>query len=242
MFAKMTFQSDEEREEIAAAEYVLGVMEHDARRAFALKMEKSERLRRRVQNWDVMLAPLAENVLPVRPPDDLWRKIELRVHSVQAIKSARTRTVENWWNNVLLWRGLSLASLTAMTVLIALQFLPPHPQNMSSAIYVAELSGETSLVRMTTVYSEHEAVLKFKRTQGDPPEGRAFELWLIDSDNVAVSLGVLPGGTQGSVKIPAHLQQKMAHAVLAISDEPANGSPTGQPTGSVLATGKVLVM
>jgi anti-sigma-K factor RskA len=34
------------------------------------------------------------------------------------------------------------------------------------------------------------------------------------------------------------LQQKLAQgAVLAISVEPAGGSPTGQPTGPVVATG-----
>jgi len=39
--------------------------------------------------------------------------------------------------------------------------------------------------------------------------------------------------------VPDDLRRRVAGAVLAISDEPEGGSPTGAPTGDVLAVGPV---
>jgi anti-sigma-K factor RskA len=41
------------------------------------------------------------------------------------------------------------------------------------------------------------------------------------------------------VSIPATLRDAIQTATLVVSDEPPGGSSTGQPTGAVLATGKV---
>ncbi|TNE40885.1 MAG: anti-sigma factor, partial [Alphaproteobacteria bacterium] len=77
------------------------------------------------------------------------------------------------------------------------------------------------------------------RVKGAPARGRSFELWLIEGGNAPVSLGLVPDKARGNVKVPAALQHKFANAVLAISDEPEGGSPTGKATGPVLALGQL---
>jgi anti-sigma-K factor RskA len=67
-----------------------------------------------------------------------------------------------------------------------------------------------------------------------------LELWLIEGDAAPVSLGVLPEAPQARVPLDRALAARIAAgALLAISDEPEGGSPTGAPTGAVLAAGPV---
>jgi len=51
-------------------------------------------------------------------------------------------------------------------------------------------------------------------------------------------MGIIPPGATTHVAVSAEERKKLAQgAVLAISLEPAGGSPTGQPTGPVVAAG-----
>jgi anti-sigma-K factor RskA len=69
--------------------------------------------------------------------------------------------------------------------------------------------------------------------------GKAHELWILPAPDVnngnPVSLGLLP--TSGEQKLTLTAAQRAALAgakQLAVSLEPAGGSPTGLPTGPVL--------
>jgi anti-sigma-K factor RskA len=72
------------------------------------------------------------------------------------------------------------------------------------------------------------------------PANRATELWLIPPNAEPIPLGVFPSDQPAtltrSAEIIAHMS---AQAVLAVSEEPPGGSPTGAPTGPVLATGEM---
>jgi anti-sigma-K factor RskA len=90
-----------------------------------------------------------------------------------------------------------------------------------------------------TFYDARTGTLRLNRLSGEPPPGRSFELWLLVGKNAPVSLGVLPAEVSGSVSLPTELRKAAAEATLAVSDEPAGGSPTGQPTGDILAAAKL---
>ena len=70
---------------------------------------------------------------------------------------------------------------------------------------------------------------------GEEAQGRAFELWAIVPEAAPVSLGLMQEGAAMRVTLPENLRNRGAEITLAISDEPAGGSPTGAPTGDVLA-------
>ncbi|RUV37751.1 anti-sigma factor, partial [Mesorhizobium sp. M7A.F.Ca.MR.148.00.0.0] len=62
--------------------------------------------------------------------------------------------------------------------------------------------------------------------------------WMIEGKNPPVSMGVIPTGATAHIVVSPAAQQKLAQgAVLAVSLEPSGGSPTGQPTGPVVAAG-----
>jgi anti-sigma-K factor RskA len=65
--------------------------------------------------------------------------------------------------------------------------------------------------------------------------GRSLELWAVPTSGAPRSLGVLPGGS-GTVALRGKV---LAGAdTLAVTIEPAGGSPTGKPTGPIVYAGK----
>jgi len=73
----------------------------------------------------------------------------------------------------------------------------------------------------------------------DVPAGHSAQLWAIRGTDAPRSVGVMPAGP-AQLTVPAAVRPVLtAETVLAISIEPAGGSPTGLPTGPVVATGKL---
>jgi anti-sigma-K factor RskA len=70
---------------------------------------------------------------------------------------------------------------------------------------------------------------------------RSYELWLIPTGDARPrSLGLIQPGQPIRLDIPADLAGRITpDATLAVSLEPPGGSPTGQPTGPVIANGKL---
>ena len=97
------------------------------------------------------------------------------------------------------------------------------------------VEGETILVetRGNTLVIVPAALLT-----NDP---RAFELWLIPSGETRPrSLGLIQPGQPIRLDIPSDLAGHITpDATLAVSLEPPGGSPTGLPTGPVIAAGKL---
>ena len=104
---------------------------------------------------------------------------------------------------------------------------------------MAQVAGEANTVKLVAYYDEAKGELRLNRTEGAAATGRSFELWLIAGQDAPVSLGVLPTANTTRLVVPVNIRAKFKGGVLAISDEPAGGSPTGAPTGAVLATGQL---
>lgn len=218
-------------DDLLAAEYVLGVLPHAERLALARRIETDAALARRVRDWDEKLSPLADVVEPVAPPASLLGAVERRLFAGAA---AGPRL----WESLMFWRGVS-AVLAGALVAAALLLVTPRlaaPERDNSL--VAELAGEGQTVRLAAFFDARSVTLRLNRIAGQPQKGRDFELWLIAGGQAPVSLGTLPQESMISLKVAPDIASKLASgAVLAVSDEPLGGSPTGQPTGAVLATG-----
>jgi len=71
---------------------------------------------------------------------------------------------------------------------------------------------------------------------------RSLELWLIPAgpNQRPHSLGLIQPGQPIRLELPRDLIGRVTpDATLAVSVEPPGGSPTGQPTGPVIAAGKL---
>src|SRR5687767_11202980 len=73
------------------------------------------------------------------------------------------------------------------------------------------------------------------------PAANSYELWMLPEGRAPVSLGLLPGTGNAALPLDAEALAVLAQTMtLAVSLEPAGGSPTGAPTGPVLFTAPLL--
>ncbi|MBA3446003.1 MAG: anti-sigma factor [Pseudaminobacter sp.] len=223
-----------ESDDIVAAEYVLGVLPADGRQAAARRIETDSVFARLVDSWEVQLSPMAAAYPEVEAPASVKAALDRTLFSGPA-QTAKAKA--GLWASLAFWRGMSAAAITALVLAITVPFLSPPAQAPHTRL-VASLAAEGSDVRYLAVYDAAHSEVGLSHVSGERASGRDFELWMIEGENPPVSMGVIPSGSTINLRISPEAREKLASgAVLAISLEPAGGSPTGQPTGPVVAAG-----
>jgi anti-sigma-K factor RskA len=219
-------------DDMVAAEYVLGVLPADERRAAARRIDAEPEFARLVDQWEVRLSPMAAAYPEVEAPASVKAALDRRL-SAGENRTARS----SWWSSLAFWRGLAVASLAALALYIAVPYLSPPAQTPQQRL-VASLAAEGSDVRYLALYDPERGAVGLSHVSGERASGRDFELWMIEGNNPPVSMGVIPAGPTAHIEIATEAREKLGSgAVLAVSLEPAGGSPTGQPTGPVVAAG-----
>jgi anti-sigma-K factor RskA len=135
------------------------------------------------------------------------------------------------------WRGLALIFALAAIVLGAL-YLDKTPQ-VATANYVAVVTdAETGPVWLLRAFVEPAELLSNIINPRPEPPNSSYELWMLpDNGTAPVSLGLIAGTRQTTVQLSAAALAVLAGAsTLAVSVEPAGGSPTGEPTEPVIYT------
>ncbi|WP_334031083.1 anti-sigma factor domain-containing protein [Burkholderia orbicola] len=230
--------------ELRCAEYALGVLDADARRELEQSAARDPALQATLERWQRHLAPLEDDVTPVDPPARTWTRIQ---HQLGFIPPPRPRSAapsDGWWNNLKLWRwvgmGASVAALGLLTVnVIRVGEAPPRPAAEDSHYMAATLAQADGVARWTATVDLRRARMVVVPANTPPVAAdRSTELWLIPPNAKPISLGVFASNAPASMTLPQAIVARLdARAVLAVSLEPHGGSPSGQPTGPVLATG-----
>jgi anti-sigma-K factor RskA len=226
----MTKGNDMERDKALAGEYALGLLPADAMAAFEARMVQEPDLRDLVADWTEGLVGMTDDISPVPVPTSVKAKIDAGLFGEAAPTS--------FWKRLGLWQAISGIAVTA-SVLMAVVLLQTTPSD-DAGFLMAEVKAADSSLTMLALYDPAKGTLRLNRVNGAAVEGRDLELWLIAGDQPPKSLGVLPRDPAGVLLVSDVLQPLLAGGVLAISDEPLGGSPTGLPTGAVLATGSVV--
>lgn len=221
---------------LIAAEYVLGVLGAEERREVERRLAQEPALASEVAFWEERLGGLADVVTAVPPPPHTWSRIDAAVSA--ASSGSRPTSV---WQSLAFWRGFAIASATLATASIAaLAYigLVPGPRQPLMAT-LAGSAGQPNFVAAVTATGNSLVVVPASLLTTDP---RAIELWLIPSgpNQRPHSLGLVQPGQPIRLTIPPDLTGRLGpDATLAVSLEPPGGSPTGQPTGPVIASGKL---
>ena len=217
-------------DEWLAAEFVLGVLSGTERAAALRLLEHDRNFARVVADWEQKLAPWAGEFDAVAAPPQVWDRIAESLPRQNA-------TPAGWWQNLAFWRGLSFATgALAAACIGALIYLGNAPQK---APLVAGLDGGGHRHFVATIDMTRGSIA-VQPAAFSADATRVPELWLIPADGKPRPLGLLRADRAVSIAIPPDLvSQTVSNAVLAVSLEPPGGSPTGQPTGPVIATGKL---
>ncbi len=215
--------TSDERDDLIAAEYVLGTLDAAERRAARERAEVDGGFAARIHAWEGRFAPLNDAYPEVTPPDVLA--------AVEARLFPAPRPAPRRWS-LLGWRGAALGGgLVAALAVVALLIGQPEPAGPALRAEMAAAEVELAFVAN---WDSSAGVLEVTRQRGAPAEpDRDYELWVIDDSGVPRSLGIL---REAVTRIAAPLE---AGQVLAVSLEPLGGSPVATPTGPVLALGEL---
>ena len=225
----MSTQKDHSDDTALAGEYVLRLLGGTEHAAFEARLTQEPALRDLVRDWERQLVSFAEDIEPFIPPASIKQQLDARLF--RAVAPVR-RTWLRWSMGGMLVTGLVVGALFVSTIV--------GPQVGLVPTFTAIVTAEDCSLIVAANFVAKTNTLVVKRQTGDALPGRAQELWLIaDGAAAPVSLGVLLRDRVTQIILPDALAGLMAGAVLAISDEPVGGSPTGTPTGAVLAAGPV---
>jgi anti-sigma-K factor RskA len=222
-----------ERADAIAAEYVLGTLSSRVRSRIARLVAIDPRWGDAVRAWEERLLPLAESLAGVSPPARVWAAIESRIRG----RASTEGTPGSIWSNLGLWRGLTLAGF-ATALALAVVILTP-PREAPNETLVAVLAGQDARPALVASADRSGRILTVKAILPvQPGADRALELWALPASGNPRSLGLIPASGLARLALPGPAGTALQNIpALAVSLEPAGGSPTGLPTGPVLYSG-----
>ncbi len=227
-----------------AAEYALGVLTgEELRRARALERTDVQ-FRADVARWSGRLAPMLDDVAPAPPPSSAWAGIQERLGMPDG------GNVVQLQRRVNRWRGMT-AAMSALAACLAIFIVvrpPAPPQPAQSPAPAARPAAEpllamlgndgqgTKVVAAWDPAAQRLVLAVTGNMRSDP--NHSHELWVIPPGGKPRSLGTMGSQKQMHMQLADALAQLLQQgATIAISVEPPGGSPTGAPTGPVVASG-----
>jgi len=214
----MNYEQTRMKEQLAGA-YVVGTLRGSARSRFERLCVASQGLRAAVRHWEDQLMPLLPDLVPVTPSARVWEYISQRT-------SSRVAGRRGSWRWALV-AGLALSVLAIVSIRL---IYPPFQ--------VAAAVGQDKVHPLWEVSrSKDSTSLVVRALQPVSSNPRlAYELWALPrGGKPPVSLGLLP--RTGRIERDLNASQRTAllnSNQLAVSLEPAGGSPSGAPTGPVV--------
>ncbi|GAB2590652.1 anti-sigma factor [Dyella jejuensis] len=232
---------EDDRNNLRYAEYVLGVLDADARAAIAQEVASSDEAATAVARWQRHLMPLAQTLPETAPPEYVWTRI---LHALQWQAVRETAPRRSWLENLRLWQwigiGASIVAAACVVVMLRTTTAPRH-EVAAVSLMVSSIKQTNGVAGWTaTMDLTRKEMIVLPATPAAIASNRSTQLWLIPAGKKPISVGVfIPDAPNVIPLSPALLAQLGSTAALAVSLEPSGGSPTGQPTGPVIAQGAI---
>lgn len=225
-----------------APEYALGVLTGDELRQARALLLTDPTFRAEVARWSGRLAPMLDDIDDVDPPQSAWTAIErrLKVPDLDSNVIQLRRRVHRW-------RGIAgaMSALAACLAIFIVVRPPPVPAPVQverpaqPAPLLAMLGSDQQGTKVVATWdpAAQRLVLAVTGSMASDPS-HSHELWVIPPGGKPRSLGVMGSARQMHMQLADALAQLLQQgATIAISVEPRGGSPTGAPTGPVVASG-----
>jgi anti-sigma-K factor RskA len=238
---------------LTAAEYVLGVLDAAAIRSAEIRLGREPAFALDVAAWQARLLPLISEIAPVPVPFSLWPRVlaATGIDNAGAPVTARQSAIEkpSLFDRLAVWRWLTAGGFAATAASLAALFIATHPaqtpapppviaQEMTATM--AQDDGKALFVATIDASNGKLVVLPLGVTI---PAGRVAELWLIPPGDAPHSLGLVDPQHAQPVMVPANLRAALGpKALVAVTIEPPGGSPSGKPTGPIIAKGEIALM
>jgi anti-sigma-K factor RskA len=236
----MTDEPDPTDRNTMAGEFALGLLSGDDLREARELAANDPAFAKEVARWRGRSAALLDDIEPIAPPEGVWNRVKA------AIEPAKTSNVIQLRRRVGFWRGAT-AGMTALAASLALVLVMrpeptvpvvPAPAIASTPPMIAMLSDDQKQMKVMASWNPDARQLVLAVAgEATPDPAHAHEVWIIPAGGKPRSLG-----TMGKPMVHMQLADALATllqqgATIAISAEPTGGSPTGAPTGPMIASG-----
>jgi anti-sigma-K factor RskA len=220
-----------EKDQIRAAEYVVGTLTGAARRYYAWRMKRSVELQLEVQLWERRLSGLNANAQEVSPSATVLPAILREIRDDSRGQTARQAP----------WVPVFAMFFVILAVgLVALNLKPNEFEyDLVAEMAATDQSGEARWKVEVNTEKSQVHIIRLSEYSGDI--SKDYELWMIPKDGSnPISLGVLIANAAGSVYSYSGDQVDLSQAAaLAVSHEKLGGSPTALPEGPVVFVGSL---
>ena len=221
-------------------EYLLGTLRGAARRRFERALRDEPRVAQRLRHFQGIFTPRYSTMSEEQPSERVWSRLQ-RELGLERYRRAP------WYRSSAFRLGWAAAAVAALALGIALYVLRPSqdlpvPPEASRPHPIARLAGKEDMPQIIALLSRDGLTLELRAALPAPPPGpsKSYELWLLPAGGGApVSISVLGNLSARFALPPTLVGQLGAGAKLAVSVEPAGGSPTGAPTGPVILVGEI---
>ncbi len=227
-----------------SAEYALGTLRGPARLQFEQQIRQDSELAAEVARWQEAFAQLDNSLTPEKPPESVWKKIQLQLPPeptlapLPAGKKYRSR-----FNRAYIGWAIA-ACLAAVLLLPRLWEISGSKTTGATPVAVlinkgmANNGAASSTGQWIVMANNNTQQLTITPLHAVSVTGEhSLELWIIPAGGKPKSLGLI--SSDAPTALALNNVQANRGSTLAISLEPKGGSPTGQPTGSVLYSGRI---
>jgi len=220
--------------ESLAGEYVLGLLSEAEGEAFERRLESDAALRRAVRDARDRFHELDATAPTAAAPDGLWQRIESRLDggaggTVMAFRAKPRTTLRT----AAFWKGVAAACIVgAIALPLSWQAIaPPKPE-----LVVVLLDRRSNPGAIVEAFGDRRIrVVPLERFE--VPPGKTLQVWTLPNRETGpVSMGLLHSASAIELTGPV-LPPPKPNQLYEITLEPAGGSPTGRPTGPVMAKG-----
>jgi anti-sigma-K factor RskA len=224
-----------------AGEYVLGLLDGADCEAAARLLDTDRDFAASVEHWRRHFFALDATATPVTPSADLWSGIESGLAGLTQPAAAAppaaagSSRFADWWNSLFVWRGAAFAGALA-TILLAVGLVGALDRARRQPRMVAVLLTDSNIAAAVVNTFADGRVEMLPLQSIDVPAGKAREIWTLWDRAVGPrSVGLIDRARSTPLRLdnlPLGKDQ-----LFEITLEPASGSPTGRPTGPIIAKG-----
>jgi anti-sigma-K factor RskA len=206
-----------------AEEFVLGLLDVRTEAELTEALTSDPAWAKAVGRTRDRLLPLDDTAPDLAGASHLWDGVAARLGETE---QAANRPWPRW-----LPLGVAVAASLAIGTFIGASWLPADP--IVLAVLVDDAGNPTAVVED---FGKADARIRFVRDV-QVPQGRQMQVWTLPSAEMGpVSLGLLVGARRTELAAP-NLPEPGQGQLYEITFEPIGGSPTGRPTGEILAKG-----
>ncbi len=224
---------DYEGRNALVAEYVLGLLSTSEHERIGRLIDNDQNLRAERDFWVSRFAALNAEYEETPVPPHLYAAIEARAFG-DVVRASRS---VSFWENLMVWRGIAAGALAVAVAAVGFNLMQPRfdADTMAVQLVAALQAHEGSGIEFVALYDQGSGEVRITSLKGEAVPDHDYELWYINGDKPAVSMGVIPVNERREIAIDPSVIAP--GTVLAVTLEQIGGSPTGVAQGPIVAVG-----